>query len=369
MPRTRSGSPTAPTRSCSCSTRWGSARGDEVDLPGVHLLRDRRGDRAHRRDARLRRHRPAHAQPRPGRRRAPPQRRARRRSCAVHLFGRPGAGRRSSPSFGLPVVEDAAQAFGAPGIGGGVASTFSFFPTKNLFALGDGGLVATDDAELADRVRMLRFHGSRAKKDFEFIGYNSRLDALQAAMLRIFLPQLGRLERRAPRGGRALRRARARRGRRAARSTSPATSTTCTACASPERDAPRRGARRGRDRLRRLLRPAAPPPAGVRASSATRAGDLPETERAARENLCLPLWGGIERAAAGDGRRRPASRLEPRARRDLAPGQPAPPLAVRRRRLPDRRRLAARVLPRLQPPARALLPLPALVASLRGSWS
>ena len=89
------------------------------------------------------------------------------------------------------MLEDAAQAFGAEGIATtGVASTFSFFPTKNLFALGDGGLVAATDDEVADRIRMLRFHGSRDKKTFELIGTNSRLDALQAAFLRISLPHL-----------------------------------------------------------------------------------------------------------------------------------------------------------------------------------
>jgi dTDP-4-amino-4,6-dideoxygalactose transaminase len=107
----------------------------------------------------------------------------------VHLFGRP-APVEALRQFGLPIVEDAAQAFGSPGIATSVASTFSFFPTKNLFALGDGGLVAVNDSELGEQIRMLRFHGSRAKKTFEYIGYNSRLDALQAAMLRVFLPHL-----------------------------------------------------------------------------------------------------------------------------------------------------------------------------------
>ena len=97
----------------------------------------------------------------------------------------------SSPGFGLPIIEDAAQAFGSPDIAGtGIASTFSFYPTKNLFGLGDGGLVAVRDAELAERIRMLRFHGSKAKKTFEYIGYNSRLDEIQAAALRIFLREL-----------------------------------------------------------------------------------------------------------------------------------------------------------------------------------
>ncbi len=108
----------------------------------------------------------------------------------VHLFGRPAA-MDELAALGLPLIEDAAQAFGAPGVATrGVVSTYSFFPTKNLFCLGDGGLVATSDEELADRVQMLAFHGSRDKTDFDFVGYNSRLDELQAGMLRIFLEQL-----------------------------------------------------------------------------------------------------------------------------------------------------------------------------------
>ena len=110
----------------------------------------------------------------------------------VHLFGRvmPLAG---LVELGIPIVEDAAQAYGAEGVAQvGALSTFSFFPTKNLFALGDGGLVAATDEELADRVTLLRFHGSRDKKDFEAVGYNSRLDELQAAVLRLFLVEIGR---------------------------------------------------------------------------------------------------------------------------------------------------------------------------------
>jgi dTDP-4-amino-4,6-dideoxygalactose transaminase len=108
----------------------------------------------------------------------------------VHLFGRP-ARLDDLASLGLPLIEDAAQAFGSPAIAGhGVVSTFSFYPTKNLFALGDGGLVGVRDPELGERIRLLRFHGSRAKKTFELIGYNSRLDEMQAAFLRIFLRHL-----------------------------------------------------------------------------------------------------------------------------------------------------------------------------------
>ncbi len=108
----------------------------------------------------------------------------------VHLFGRP-ADLAPLAALGVPIIEDAAQAFGAQGVATtGVASTFSFFPTKNLFALGDGGLVAANDEELAERVRMLRFHGSRDKKTFTYVGTNSRLDELQAAALRLFLREL-----------------------------------------------------------------------------------------------------------------------------------------------------------------------------------
>jgi dTDP-4-amino-4,6-dideoxygalactose transaminase len=109
---------------------------------------------------------------------------------AVHLFGR-SLDVAALPKS-IPVVEDAAQAFGATFEGkaagsAGTAGTFSFYPTKNLFGLGDGGLVTTSDPGLAARVRLLRFHGSHDKETFEAIGYNSRLDELQAAALRIFL--------------------------------------------------------------------------------------------------------------------------------------------------------------------------------------
>ena len=108
----------------------------------------------------------------------------------VHLFGRP-APMEELVALGLPVVEDAAQAFGAPGVAKlGTVATYSFYPTKNLFCLGDGGLVATNDVELAERLQMLSFHGSRDKTEFDFVGYNSRLDEVQAAMLRLFITHL-----------------------------------------------------------------------------------------------------------------------------------------------------------------------------------
>jgi dTDP-4-amino-4,6-dideoxygalactose transaminase len=113
---------------------------------------------------------------------------------AVDLFGVP-APVSEIRQLGVPVIEDAAQAIGAwlgerrAGTLGDVA-TFSFYPSKNLGAFGDGGAVVTEDAEIAERVRALRFHGSRDKQSFEMVGYNSRLDELQAAILRILLPEL-----------------------------------------------------------------------------------------------------------------------------------------------------------------------------------
>src|SRR5947209_5446492 len=115
---------------------------------------------------------------------------------AVDLFGLP-APVPELRELGLPVLEDAAQAAGAT-LGGrragslGNAATFSFYPSKNLGCFGDGGAIATDDDEVADLCRALRFHGSRNKRDFEYVGYNSRLDSLQAAVLRVMLPELDR---------------------------------------------------------------------------------------------------------------------------------------------------------------------------------
>ncbi|HZC30802.1 MAG TPA: DegT/DnrJ/EryC1/StrS family aminotransferase [Gaiellaceae bacterium] len=209
----------------------------------------------------------------------------------VHLFGRP-ARTKELVELGVPVIEDAAQAFGAPGVAKlGTISTYSFYPTKNLFCLGDGGLVATNDTELADRVRMLAFHGSRAKKDFEFVGYNSRLDELQAAMLRVFLTHLDEWNR----------------GRREAAARyaelglgelvelpqdDPAHIYHLFVCRSPERD-----------RIRAELEAAGIASAeyyttGLHLQPALRflghvPGSLPETERAGRETFSVPLWPGI----------------------------------------------------------------------------
>ena len=209
----------------------------------------------------------------------------------VHLFGRP-APLAELADLGPPLLEDAAQAFGSPAIAThGVASTFSFYPTKNLFAFGDGGLVAVRDGELGERIRMLRFHGSRDKVTFQYVGTNSRLDELQAAILRIFLEQLDEWTR--------LRR------EAAARYVELGLGELCElpadepghvyhlfVCRSPERDRIRGAlAEHGIASAQYYL-----PPLHLQPSLASlgyREGDLPETERVARENFSVPLWAGI----------------------------------------------------------------------------
>ncbi len=216
---------------------------------------------------------------------------------AVHLFGRPAPLEALPP--GVPIVEDAAQAFGAT-LGDrragtlGVAGTFSFFPTKNLFGLGDGGLVVSNDAGLAARVRLLRFHGSSDKERFEAVGLNSRLDEIQAVALRLFLGHLD--------GWNAARREAAARYAQLGLGQ---------LCELPPDDpghvyhmyvvrSP------GRDRLAKVLRAAEIGCATyyttplhlqpVYQALAYEPGSLPETERAARETIALPLWAGISAA-------------------------------------------------------------------------
>jgi dTDP-4-amino-4,6-dideoxygalactose transaminase len=214
---------------------------------------------------------------------------------AVHLFGRP-APMSELTQLGVPVLEDAAQAFGSPEIGrAGVASTFSFYPTKNLFALGDGGLVSTDDPELAERVRMLRFHGSRDKVDFQLLGYNSRLDEIQAAVLRLFLAELD--------GWIALRREAAARyaelGLGAAcdlPEDEPGHAYHLFVCRSAERDRIRSALKdAGIGSAVYYTTPLHLQPALSFLGHAP--GSLPVTEQLGRENFSVPLWAGIDSAA------------------------------------------------------------------------
>ena len=209
----------------------------------------------------------------------------------VHLFGRP-AQLADLSALGLPLVEDAAQAFGAEGVAQtGICSTFSFFPTKNLFALGDGGLVTCLDDEVAERVRMLRFHGSRDKKTFELVGTNSRLDAIHAAALRVFLPRLAGWNR--SRREAAVRYAELGLGGAVELPLDDAGHVYhMFVVRSPERD--RIAAALGDVGIASAsyyvtplhLQPAM-------AYLGYEPGSLPETERAAAENLALPMWGGI----------------------------------------------------------------------------
>jgi dTDP-4-amino-4,6-dideoxygalactose transaminase len=116
----------------------------------------------------------------------------------VHLYGQcadmdeiSGIARR----YGLPVVEDACQALGATYKGRyagamGDFGCFSFFPSKNLGGAGDGGMILTSDPQLADRVRLLRTHGEHTRYFHSIVGFNSRLDEIQAAVLRVKLPYL-----------------------------------------------------------------------------------------------------------------------------------------------------------------------------------
>jgi len=118
--------------------------------------------------------------------------------CVTHLFGkacRMDAIGAFAKAHGLKVIEDCAQSHGAKLAGKmtgtfGDAGCFSFYPTKNLGAVGDAGAIVTDDDELADRLRHLRNYGSKQKYVNEYVGVNSRLDEIQAAMLRVKLSHL-----------------------------------------------------------------------------------------------------------------------------------------------------------------------------------
>jgi dTDP-4-amino-4,6-dideoxygalactose transaminase len=219
----------------------------------------------------------------------------------VHLFGQPadlGALGQLAQRHSLALIEDAAQAIGATFDGQRVGSfgdfgCFSFFPTKNLGGFGDGGLVTTNDDRLATLARSLRGHGFSVKHHSQRLGGNYRLDALQAAILRVKLPHLD--------GYNARRREHAQRyAERAA----------------PELRLPReRAARRhvynqfvvrtpARDALEAHLLARGircehyyPYPIHLQAACAQlgyRAGDFPEAEAAARESLALPIYPELE---------------------------------------------------------------------------
>ena len=206
----------------------------------------------------------------------------------VHLFGRPA----KMPAAGdIPILEDAAQSLGAAPLRG-TAAAISFFPTKNLGALGDAGAVVTRDPALAERVTLLRNHGARPKYHHPIVGGNFRLDAIQAAVLRVKLPHLA--------GFTAARRARAERYR----------SLFSFAPVPPEIRLPEHDPRHvynqfvirapRRDALRRHLADAGiateiyyPEPLHLQpcfAALGYREGAFPVAEAAAREVLALPMY-------------------------------------------------------------------------------
>jgi dTDP-3-amino-3,4,6-trideoxy-alpha-D-glucose transaminase len=105
----------------------------------------------------------------------------------VHLYGRPA----EVPDVGVGVLEDAAQAHGALDPGApSAAAAYSFYPTKNLGGIGDGGAVVTDDADLAEQIRLLRAHGLTSGYEHTAVSGNSRLSEIEAAVLRIELRRL-----------------------------------------------------------------------------------------------------------------------------------------------------------------------------------
>ncbi len=219
----------------------------------------------------------------------------------VHLFGQP-ADMSSLLAFsakrGLPIVEDACQAHGARWRGRsvgslGAAGCFSFYPTKNLGGFGDGGIVVTNDADLAERLRILRNCGRRAQYEHVELGYNERLDNLQAALLRLKLPRLA---------GWTEERRRLAEDYRRGLNGFPVTPLAVTPGAEPVYHlftvrAPRREALRAFLAewgvqtgvfypLPLHLQPAFKPLGGE-------PGDFPEAERAADEVLSLPLYPGL----------------------------------------------------------------------------
>jgi dTDP-4-amino-4,6-dideoxygalactose transaminase len=223
----------------------------------------------------------------------------------VHLFGHP-ADMEPIADFarrrGLRVVEDACQAHGARYGGSpvgalGAAACFSFYPSKNLGGLGDGGLVTTNDGRLAEKLRSLRNCGRRGQYEHVEMGYNERLDNLQAAVLRVKLKQLGAWtdERRALAAA-----------YREGLSGGPARPLDVSPLAEPVYHlftvrAPRR------DELKEFLGRQGigsgvfyPTPLHLQKAFAFlkhRPGDFPEAERAGREVLSLPLYPGLSKSA------------------------------------------------------------------------
>ena len=216
----------------------------------------------------------------------------------VHLYGQPADMEpllALSRSHGMAVIEDAAQAIGAAyrgrRVGGlGDVGCFSFYPTKNLGAMGDGGLAATQDPSCAERLLRLRVYGGRQRYLHDELGFNSRLDEIQAAVLRVKLKYLGEWT--------ARRQAIAARYRAGLAGLGPALPVERPdsthvyhqfAIRVPDRDAvQRRMAERGVQTSVYYPHPLHLQP--LYRELGYRTGDFPESERAAREVLCLPMY-------------------------------------------------------------------------------
>ena len=212
----------------------------------------------------------------------------------VHLFGRP-APLDELAALGLPIVEDAAQAFGSPSIARhGVASTFSFYPTKNLFAFGDGGLVAVLDEELGERVRLLRFHGSSEE------GVRARRLQLAPRRAAGSIPagvpdKARRMDAPPTRSRGAVPHARARRPRRGARGRARPRLSPVRLPLAGTRPDPRRAGRGGDRNAPRTTcrRSICSPRCGI-SGGATATCRRPSAPP--RENFSVPLWAGIDEA-------------------------------------------------------------------------
>ncbi len=271
--------------------------------PGRHLLRDPRGRRQRRRDAGLLRHRPRHLADDRRDGGAADHRSKTKAFLPVHLFGNPAPVAELvalGEAAGIKVLEDAAQAHGAT-LGGAKAGRRSATrrpsassPPRTSARSATRGAVVTTDPEVEALARRLRFHGSEDKRTHTEIGYNSRLDELQAAGLRVLLPHLAdwTAARRAAAAG--LRGRRARRPRRA-----PGRDRWRRVLLPPLRGlAPRarraaRAAHRGRHRRAALLRDPALQPA--RDGAATRPPSRCEnTERVCAEILALPMGTALD---------------------------------------------------------------------------
>ena len=237
----------------------------------------------------------------------------------VHLFGQCAEmdeiRQIATAARGIPIIEDACQAIGAEYRGrraGSIGTTgcFSFYPTKNLGGFGDGGLITTNDAELAAKLRVLRDHGQQPRYYHHFVGLNSRLDALQAAVLSVKLPQLDEwaAARRAACGAvrDGVRQPRARR-RRSSRRRRP------TAADHVWNQYTVRVTDGRRDALQKYLAERKigsaiyyPVPLHLQkcfAALGYEPGSLPVTEQACREVLSLPVYPELTAAEQGDGHR------------------------------------------------------------------